>query len=275
MAADVLLAEKAAPLAGDEKEKEIMRLKALGARIGITRRDGEPVTPPKGYPDDWKLYGDPANWGWPVDKERYQSALAYFNGGKGKDKYSQQEWAVLGRRIARLAGAVTDVKYKYDPKEKRVDNLEAKKMDPNKLKDMAAQARTLLETAGEGGDNAKDALAQAASIMDVMVDTASMAGESKPVDPSGVAPQTPNVPAPPSATATPSTPSTLSTPSMPESTPGKTTPLKPGVVLLRIGHALGHVDVLVVPEIDFCYGIGVVIGLPSDNPARIEYVHHK
>lgn len=189
--------------ADDEKDKALAALAARGKSVGIARRDGEPLTAPKGYPTDWKQYGDPANWGWPVDDERAQSALAYYNGGKGKDKYSAQEWAVLGRRLARLAGAVYGKPYKYDPakKEVRAAEQETQKMTAPNIAELVGQARTLLST------GTPEAIDQAASILEVALDRAPQE------TPSTATP-------PPTPTGTP----TGSTLTAAQSPPGKTSP---------------------------------------------------
>ena len=100
-----------------------------GKVVGIARKEGEPLTPKKGFPEDWSKYGDPANWGWPCDEAgRCTSALGYYNGKKGKDGYSPREWAVLGRRIARLSSACLGKTYTFDPKDQSINSKEKKAM---------------------------------------------------------------------------------------------------------------------------------------------------
>lgn len=112
----------------EEKEKILARLRAVGQRVGIRRKEGEPLTPPKGYPKDLRLYADPANYSWPVDTPgRARSAIAYYNAGKGKEKYSRQEWATLGRRIARMASKIFGKRYVY--KDGQITAAEAEKAD--------------------------------------------------------------------------------------------------------------------------------------------------
>lgn len=125
--------------AADEKAAQEKKLKQLGARVGIARKDGEPLTPPKGYPDDPADYADPANFSWPADKSRYSSARGYYNAGKGKDKYTASEWKVLGRRIVRLANRF-DAGYKFDSGNNEItDSKDSKKMAEFTLsKDMDA-----------------------------------------------------------------------------------------------------------------------------------------
>lgn len=123
------LLEEMVKLTSDEKGKVEAKLKALGSRVGIARKSGEPLTPPTGYPTDPSEYGDPANYSWPLDKkDRVQSAMSYFNGGKGKDKYSDREWNILGRRIAIKATKLFGRTYSYSPSKKEVTSNEVSKM---------------------------------------------------------------------------------------------------------------------------------------------------
>ncbi len=124
-------------LSDSEKAEIEDKLKKVGSRVGIARHEGEPLTPPKGYPTDAKDYGDPANWSWPYDtKDRTQSALSYFNGGKGKDKYSDREWAVLGRRIAKQASAQFGVSYQYKPAAKTIESPTGTGKDAKKMTEL-------------------------------------------------------------------------------------------------------------------------------------------
>src|SRR5581483_2533021 len=67
----------------------------------IPHKEGEPKSPPKGYPKDKSAYADPENYSWPIDTPtRVRSAMAYYNAGKGKDKYSSGEWSEIGNKIA-------------------------------------------------------------------------------------------------------------------------------------------------------------------------------
>jgi len=124
--------------AAEDRTAQETKLKQLGARVGIARKDGEPLTPPKDYPTEAGDYADPANWSWPVDKARYGAAKGRYNQGAGRDGYSTQEWATLGRRIVRLANRF-DAGYEYDAKSKQINSKDEKKMnDVSLLKDMDA-----------------------------------------------------------------------------------------------------------------------------------------
>lgn len=133
----------------DEKAKIEAELKQRGSNVGIARHDGEPLTPPKGYPEDWHQYGDPANWSWPVDSSRAQSALAYYNGGRGRDKYSAREWHTLGRRIARLASGVFGKPYQYSPSDSKVESKEEKmtNMQKGDVMSLLTQVKAALSAA--------------------------------------------------------------------------------------------------------------------------------
>lgn len=172
-------ASKADQPKDDGKEKILAELKARGERVGIARKDGEPLTPPKGYPTEPAQYADPANWGYPCDKPRAATAVGYYNKGAGKDKYSSREWAVLGRRIARLAGAALNTRYKFDPAQKQINRVEernAKKMTGPDIATMLTQMRGLMDS------DEPDAKDQAKALLDVAIDTVST--------PSAVNPQT-------------------------------------------------------------------------------------
>ena len=109
----------------DDKDATIAKLKAIGERAGIPRRDGEPLTPPKDYPTDPNEYGDPANWTYPCDESRAGTAVGYFNGGNGAEKYTPSARANCGRRIARLASRF-GAKYEYDSSSKKITRKDKK-----------------------------------------------------------------------------------------------------------------------------------------------------
>jgi HK97 family phage prohead protease len=112
---DDLDEEMAKRMTDEEKARLEEVLRARGRKVGISRKEGEPLTPPKGYPKDPRLYADPANWSWPVDNPgRARAAIAYYNAGKGRDVYTDAEWKRLGRRIARMAGKILDRRYRLE-----------------------------------------------------------------------------------------------------------------------------------------------------------------
>lgn len=168
-------------LEAGEKEKQIADLVNRGKNVGIARREGEAISKPAGYPEDWTEYGDPANWGWPMDNpDRARSALAYYNGGRGKSKYSPREWAVLGRRIARLAGKQYGADYEYIPADKQVQRKELTKMSNNLNKGVEASVlgdlRDIVSQAAEQMSNPEQAqglMNQALAALDVIMDQAS------------------------------------------------------------------------------------------------------
>ncbi len=195
----------------EEKTKLEAKLKSLGSRVGISRREGESLTAPKDYPSDPNEYGDPANWSYPVDKSRYVAAIGRFNGGAGKNKYKDSEWHTLGRRIARLAGRF-GAKYNYSPTNKEITRKETKmaltKADAQNLLNQLSAAL------GVATDQIKD---DPGAIADLLmsalgsVDSASTsAGE--PMAPTGSQADA-DVTTLKAATPTMGTPSTPSTPS--------------------------------------------------------------
>ncbi len=223
-------AQSATPTAGAGPavaKTEADPLTARGQTVGIARRADAPLAPGAGQSGDWKNYADPANWGWACDEgERAEKSVTGYNAGAGKERYSIQEWAVLGRRIARLAGAVGSHIYKYDPGNKRIRRVqpkEANKMAAPTVMDLVGQARTLLSSIP-----GSDAVDQALSIMDVIADTAGSGVSATAGTPSTVTP-TPTVTgtgstlaaaAPP---ASPSLPPNVNSPAVANSTPGPST----------------------------------------------------
>lgn len=93
----------------------------------IPAKEGEPKTPPKDYPKDKGQYADPANYSWPVDNaKRCKAALAYYNGGRGKDKYTAEEWKTIGRRIAAACGTKIGGKYSFNASSNQIERVEDK-----------------------------------------------------------------------------------------------------------------------------------------------------
>jgi hypothetical protein len=77
-------------------------------KVAIPKKEGAPQTAPKGFPHGQNTdnYADPANHKWPIDsKGRTRSAMAYYNAGRGKEGYSDAEWATIGNRIALKASS--------------------------------------------------------------------------------------------------------------------------------------------------------------------------
>ncbi len=144
-----------------EKQQQENKLKALGERIGIPRRDGSPLSAPKEYPSDANEYGDPANWAYPVDSSRSTVAVGRFNGGIGAEQYSPRSRHVLGRRIARLASR-SGTKYKYDPASKKIINDKVGKTMSDSEHDQLLQLKAAIDNAVESVEGnptlAKDAL---------------------------------------------------------------------------------------------------------------------
>ena len=172
-------AAELAKVDADEKAKLEAQLSARGTKVGIGRKDGEPLTPPKDYPTDPGDYADPANWSWPCKPEgRAHSAVSYYNGGNGKEKYSDREWSLLGRRIARMAGATLGIKYRYDAQDKRIVNPETegdKKMEKGDLPSTLASAMGMIDAACKdlGSPDAAGLLEQASAAIQASKDVAS------------------------------------------------------------------------------------------------------
>ena len=169
---EIYKAEKA------DKEAQESKLKALGERIGISRRNGSPITAPKDYPDDPNEYGDPANWAYPVDSKRVSVAVGRFNGDLGAEQYSPRSRHVLGRRIARLASRF-GTKYKYDPGSKKiVTEKEGKPMTdtitkldlPGVLAQLKAARDTAADIISKDPEAAKDAMSALMGHLDGVIE---------------------------------------------------------------------------------------------------------
>ena len=168
------------------QDKALNELKARGSRVGIARREGEPLAPPKDYPTDPAQYADPANWKFPCDESRGSTAVGYYNGGNSRDKYSPREWAVLGRRIASLASASTGTKYIFSAEEKKINRKEEKAMNELTMKkgtdvnSLLAEVKAAMNGAVEAiqsdPSKAQDLLMQALSAVDVASDMGTPAG---------------------------------------------------------------------------------------------------
>lgn len=99
---------------------------ARAQRYGIGVKEGGSLTPPRGYPTDANEYGDPTNYRYPAENyDRSRAAMTYFNrvGQREAGGYTSAEWAVVGRRLARLIGRHLPASYEYrDGKLKRKED---------------------------------------------------------------------------------------------------------------------------------------------------------
>ena len=88
---------------------------ARATKYGIGVKAGGARTPPKGFPTDSALYGDPVNWAWPLDEPHVRAAESYFNhtGQRTAGGYTPEEWAVIGKRIAAACTKHLGGKYIY------------------------------------------------------------------------------------------------------------------------------------------------------------------
>lgn len=79
---------------------------ARAAKYHIAFKEGGHLTPPANYPTDESQYGDPVNFRYPCDDSRKVAAITRYNDSANRTKggYSTEEWAVIGRRIAKLVG---------------------------------------------------------------------------------------------------------------------------------------------------------------------------
>jgi hypothetical protein len=88
---------------------------ARAKKYSIAAKDGGHLTPPKDYPTNESAYGDPVNYTYPADEERARPALTYFNQAKNREAggYSTAEWAVIGKRLAKLITKALPASYAY------------------------------------------------------------------------------------------------------------------------------------------------------------------
>lgn len=148
----------------EEKLQHEAKLKALGSRVGIARRESEPLVAKSEHSTTSDEYGDPANWAWPLDNPaRCQTAIVGFNKGQGRDKYSDREWHVLGRRIANRASEQFGTRHQYRPVSKQITSEVLRKMEMNKdMAGLMAQLKAGIDVAvdqiGKDPAAAKDIL---------------------------------------------------------------------------------------------------------------------
>lgn len=228
----------------DEAQLEL--LKSYGSRVGIVRREGEPLTPPSDYPSTPAKYADPANLSYPVDEARLITSVQRYNGGGDLQKYQPREWMILGRRIARMAGEVSGIPHNFDPSNKQIRKVHMSTIVNFKkgtdvgalLGQVAGNLKDAVEQIGTDPEKVKDLLIQAVAAIDVAADhsTVDTSTESPEVPVNATiatmkgagmeaAPTFENI-APPTSMSTPSmstgSTATGSTPSM--STPSGSTP---------------------------------------------------
>lgn len=160
------------------QEEQLSVLKLRSSRVGINRREGEPLTATQNNPADWTVYGDPVNWKFPVTKGVAITTLIQYNARKSADLYSPREWNIVGRRIARLTSETFGMVYKFNSTNKKVELIKEKNMTTlNKAgspMELLAEAKNQLNAACEmiGADPsaAKDLLMQVMAAMDVAGD---------------------------------------------------------------------------------------------------------
>jgi hypothetical protein len=84
-------------------------------RYGIGVKGRSNLTPPQGYPANPAEYGDPVNLRYPADAAHARAALGYFNqdGQREAGGYSGEEWAIIGKRLAKLVSRHLRAGYEY------------------------------------------------------------------------------------------------------------------------------------------------------------------
>lgn len=160
-------------------------LKLRGERVGISRREGSPLTVPESSPIDWHEYADPANWSYPMSKMQASAQVDRYNRGLDLQKYTLREWKILGRRITRMASDALDVQFRFSPQDNQIERIEkamATEMKKNVdvaglLRDVGSQLSQAVDQIGKDPDATKNLLMQALAALDVAADTQVVGGE--------------------------------------------------------------------------------------------------
>lgn len=177
--------------ATDDKDSQTVSvLKALGLRVGIARRESEPLAPPTNYPVLADDYADPANWSYPCDSDHVAKSIMGFNLGRDRGKYSEREWHVLGRRIVQRINATPGTRYSYHAPDKQI--RKALKMDLNKgsINELIPQIASAIDVAvdqiGKDPSNAKAMLMQLLGSLNASENPSSVnTTTSEPIPPHG------------------------------------------------------------------------------------------
>lgn len=158
--------------ADEPAEAEPSQAAQLVKRIGIRLLKDAPA-----LETDWRKYGDPVNGAFKADSRlNALFAVGEFQLAKDRESYLPVEWAVIGRRLARLAEAETGLPLVYDARQKNivlVGSDGVSKMD-SKILGLMGDARAVLQEA-QGQADMKDAADQVLAILDVALATASPA----------------------------------------------------------------------------------------------------
>lgn len=154
------------------KASEVL-LKAAGLQTGISRREGEAVEPPVGYPTDLSEYGDPANWAWRYDIGEFaKAAVIQYNLRKNRDRYSLEEWTTLGRRIAHRAKTLLGEGFAYDPVNKVIMEPKMNELEKSAWDTLMTKVRSAADAGVKKGDfqGMLDALHQIRAAVDIAAD---------------------------------------------------------------------------------------------------------
>jgi hypothetical protein len=210
------------------------------AKVAIPRKTGAPQTAPHGRPKGQNVdnYADPTNYAWPIDsKARTRSAMSYFNGGRGRDKYTPEEWQTIGKRIAAKATQYFQADYelagdRVQPKEKQATaKQETERMDIDISKGLSATLAQIDELLADGSP---EAIEQARQGLAICAETCGDSSSSESTDTTEMTAKDSSTPSTPSTstgsttgsshtTPSTSTGSTSSTPSTTASTPSTST----------------------------------------------------
>lgn len=178
----------------EQKESQELILKAIGLRVGIARRESEPLMKSEGYSSQADDYGDPANWSWALDTSaRCQTAIADFNARKARSAYPEREWHILGRRIAGRASVVLGKRCAYNARlqeitmQQETHKMELNKMDVNALLSQVSEALNMaVDQLGQDPAAAKDLLISLLGSLDSSVNpTPVNTTTSSPTAPTG------------------------------------------------------------------------------------------
>lgn len=102
-------------LSFEDREKLHKTQKQRSQKYGISIVDGGHLTPPKGKPTNPDDYADPVNYKYPIDQSHIKAAVEFFNhdGMRKKGGYSEHDWEIIGKRIAKAASHFEGGDYSY------------------------------------------------------------------------------------------------------------------------------------------------------------------
>lgn len=136
-----------------EREKLQSAAEARAKKYNIGVKEGGNRTPPKGYPTEEGEYGDPVNYRYPADASHARAALGYFNhsGQREAGGYTSSEWAIIGKRLARLISRHLTGSYTYS--NGKLQQTESKTEEKDVLTQMKVWVKDIWDKLMGNGDD--------------------------------------------------------------------------------------------------------------------------